>query len=153
MRRRRIGRADLVMHIGEQLSAYLDGELGVDDEHRVVGHLETCPACRAELADLHVARAAVRSLPLLDPPEWLQPAPATGIEVARRHPVAAVAAAAAAILALTIGLATLLTPAPAVEVDFAEIASTHRARASVDGLPTGARVVQITPGMFSDGAE
>jgi hypothetical protein len=54
-------------------------------------------------------------------------------------------AAAAAVLVLMIGIAAWLTPAPSVELEFADIATTHRARVSQDGVPTGARVVQIAP--------
>ncbi|MDH6705183.1 anti-sigma factor (TIGR02949 family) [Kitasatospora sp. MAA19] len=35
-------------HLGERLSAFLDGELGHDSRERVQAHLATCPQCLAE---------------------------------------------------------------------------------------------------------
>ncbi|WP_033820756.1 zf-HC2 domain-containing protein, partial [Kitasatospora sp. MBT63] len=35
-------------HLGDRLSAYLDGELGHDSRERVQAHLATCPQCLAE---------------------------------------------------------------------------------------------------------
>ncbi|MFJ1706485.1 zf-HC2 domain-containing protein [Kitasatospora sp. NPDC088346] len=35
-------------HLGDRLSAYLDGELGHDSRERVQAHLATCPECLAE---------------------------------------------------------------------------------------------------------
>ncbi|MET8541851.1 zf-HC2 domain-containing protein, partial [Kitasatospora sp. NPDC004799] len=35
-------------HLGERLSAFLDGELGHDSRDRVQAHLATCPQCLAE---------------------------------------------------------------------------------------------------------
>jgi hypothetical protein len=35
-------------HLGERLTAYLDGELGHDDRERVQAHLATCAGCLAE---------------------------------------------------------------------------------------------------------
>ncbi|MEW1912247.1 zf-HC2 domain-containing protein [Kitasatospora sp. NPDC085895] len=35
-------------HLGDRLSAYLDGELGHDSRERVQAHLATCPDCLAE---------------------------------------------------------------------------------------------------------
>ncbi|MFD4398372.1 zf-HC2 domain-containing protein [Kitasatospora sp. NPDC058397] len=36
-------------HLGERLSAFLDGELGHDSRDRVQAHLATCPQCLAEV--------------------------------------------------------------------------------------------------------
>lgn len=134
-------------HSGELLSAYLDGELTRSEESTVVAHLEECAGCRMELADLHTARAMVRALPILDVPPWvigdLPGADATVIPLRRRP--AAWAAAAVAILVLFVSIATLLAPQPSLELNFIDIANTHRVSASQDGLPTGARVVLIAP--------
>ncbi|MFJ8471777.1 anti-sigma factor family protein [Kitasatospora sp. NPDC094011] len=35
-------------HLGDRLSAFLDGELGHDSRERVLAHLATCPQCKAE---------------------------------------------------------------------------------------------------------
>lgn len=68
-------------HLGELLSAYLDGEVTTDESVTIRGHLADCESCRAELGDVMEARAAVRALPLLEPPAFLLPAveqPAVG---------------------------------------------------------------------------
>ena len=49
----------------------------------------------------------------------------------------------------TIGVATWLTPTPDLELNYSDIANTHRVRASQDGTTTGARLLQIVP--FSPG--
>jgi hypothetical protein len=36
----------------EQLSSYLDGEVGPSHSERIEGHLASCPACRAELESM-----------------------------------------------------------------------------------------------------
>ena len=63
----------------------------------------------------------------------------------RRKPLVWAAAVAAAVLVVTIGVATWLAPTPELDLDFSDIATTHRVRASQDGTPTGARLVQIAP--------
>jgi anti-sigma factor RsiW len=55
-------------HPGELLSAYLDGELTPAERDQVDAHLESCPACRADLDEERDVRSAVRGLPAVDPP-------------------------------------------------------------------------------------
>lgn len=143
----------MMMHPAELLSAYLDGELAPSEQERVVAHLESCAGCRMDLADLQAARAAVRALPILDAPSWLQPADTTPLELARRHPAASFATAAAAILALAIGLASWFAPPPEVELQIADIAVTHGARAVQDGIPASGGMAEITnllPGVVAE---
>ncbi|GAA2819518.1 hypothetical protein GCM10010441_49860 [Kitasatospora paracochleata] len=52
-------------HLGDRLSAYLDGELGHDSRERVQAHLATCPDC---LAEAESARAVKRALNGTDTP-------------------------------------------------------------------------------------
>jgi anti-sigma factor RsiW len=52
--------------IGQQLSAYLDGELTADEMAEVRQHLEGCPACRADIEELQRMK---RLLARLQPPE------------------------------------------------------------------------------------
>ena len=133
-------------HLGELLSAYLDGELRAEEHNRVTTHLAVCSACQDDLAGLHGARAAVRGLPILEAPVWVGPTAAAATEDSTsRHPVAWAAAVAAAVLVATIGIATWVSPTPGLDLNFDEIADTHRVRASQDGFPTGARLVQIAP--------
>ena len=36
-------------HLGDRLSALVDGELGHDTRERVLAHVATCPKCKAEV--------------------------------------------------------------------------------------------------------
>ncbi len=133
-------------HPGEQLSAYLDGQLDTAEHDYVIGHLDYCTDCRLELHELDSARTAIRSLPGLEPPEFI----ATHRErVARerwtrRRVVAAgvgIAAAAAFVFA-TFGPAT-----ETGDLDITPLFDQHQARVSVDPgfnmvpvfAPTGAQ--------------
>lgn len=49
-------------HLGEQLSAYLDGELGGEALVAVEAHLATCAVCQAALDDLQRITRRARSL-------------------------------------------------------------------------------------------
>jgi hypothetical protein len=55
-------------HLGELLSAQLDGELTADEIESVNAHLAECDACRRELEALSEVRATVRAAPAVDPP-------------------------------------------------------------------------------------
>ncbi len=131
-------------HLGDLLSAYLDGELAPDEHNQVVSHLAACDRCQLDLRELHDTRAAVRGLPTLEAPTWLL-VESVNDASARRHPVRIAAAVAAALLISTAGVATWLSPTPELTVDFVEIATPHRVLTSQDGPPTGARLVQIAP--------
>lgn len=52
-------------HLGERLTAYLDGELGHDDRERVQSHLATCRQCLSEAEE---ARAVKQRLTTAEPP-------------------------------------------------------------------------------------
>lgn len=117
------------LHLGDRLSAYLDGELAPVDLAYVSSHLETCQDCRLELRDLDGARTAVRALPRLE-----MPAHAVGDAIGdtaptrtRRLRVAvAVAAVAATVVVLAGGGST-----PRI-VDRESLANLHSARTSVE---------------------
>jgi len=134
-----------VTHPSEPLSALLDGELTEPDRTRVVDHLSTCHACRDELNELHSARASVRSLPLLDLPSGLSPVEKGVAEVLslRRRPPAWVAAAAAAILALFIGVATILAPPTSLEVRLDQLSDQYGARTSLEPAITPRTPLQV----------
>lgn len=53
-------------HLGDRLSAYLDGELGHDSRERVQAHLATCPDCLAEADE---GRAVKHLLTRTDTPD------------------------------------------------------------------------------------
>lgn len=126
-------------HLGEELSAYLDGELATMELPNVVGHLSTCPECRAELADLDRSRTAVRALPGIEPPTFLDAERAAREERHRRiWPAAAVAGGIAA-TALAAALVVSGGSDPA-SIDIADLESRHTAVASVPAAPTGLQV-------------
>ncbi len=130
-------------HPGELLSAFLDGELSPAEHRKVMRHLAACEACTTELADLQRARAAVRSLIVLEPPPGLVPAPERP-PIRRRVPVW-VAAAAAAVLALFIGVSAIAGPRTALEVRLDEISTQYGARTSLDPNVTPGQVIPAIP--------
>lgn len=118
------------VHYGPELSAYLDGELGSLEAFGVTRHLETCSHCRDELHELDSARAAIRSLPGLEPPAVL------GIERVQkarvpRWRIAGVAASVAAAAIIVVGVATAGSD-PVTNVDLDSFSDRHVARASVE---------------------
>lgn len=130
-------------HLGEQLSAYLDGELITAELPAVTTHLETCADCRRELGDLDRARTAIRALPGVEPPEFLAPR----IED-ERHKVsrgrrrgfrtAVAVAAGAAAVSLAFAAAPRGSDDPPAAVSIVDLGSRHDARASTGveiGLP------------------
>lgn len=119
-------------HPGEQLSAYLDGQLDTTEHEIVVGHIGFCTDCRLELHELDAARTAIRSLPGLDVPEFLE-VHRERIERerwTRRRVVTAGAgiAAAAAVIVATLGPVT----DPGGDLDINPLFDQHQARVSVD---------------------
>lgn len=132
-----------MIHLGELLSAHLDGELSLGEARLVAGHLEVCGACRAEFDDLTAARAAVRSLPALEPPESVVAAIPPTARRRSRIPAPQWVAAAAAVLALAVGSATLLDDSPPEPISASDLGAVYVARVSVDReLPPTPRYVE-----------
>jgi anti-sigma factor RsiW len=115
-------------HLGDRLSAYLDGELVTLEHRRVTNHLVDCADCRAELQELDGARIAVRSLPGVET-TMTSEIPATPIPQRRRRIVAGGIGAAAA-AALLVGLAVGGGDEPVFILD--DLATHHVARASAE---------------------
>jgi len=127
-------------HLGEELSAYLDGELTTQEMPEVVAHLSGCSDCRAELGDLDRSRTAVRSLPGLETPVFLEVKRAERDQKRRRlvWPAAAAASGvAAAALAVTVGFGGGAEP---TAIDVADLQTRHAAVASVPAGATGFEV-------------
>jgi len=55
-------------HLGDMISALLDGELTPGELAAAEGHLTGCESCRAELEETATARHLVRDLPPVEPP-------------------------------------------------------------------------------------
>lgn len=125
-------------HLDELLSVYLDGETTPAEATRVQTHLRDCLRCRRRLADLNDARAAVRSLPLLELPVPLAAGPEVPpVHRRRRVWLGAVAAAAAAVIAVS----TLAAPAPD-PLDLSDVSRQLGARAALD---SGAGLKVVVP--------
>ena len=115
-------------HLGELLSAYLDGELSAAEQRRVSDHIVSCARCRGELHDLDRARIAIRSLPGVDTGQ-LDQVPALPSPRRSRLVVAGsigIAAAVALFFALSLGG----QPEPAFSLD--DLGNHHIARASAE---------------------
>jgi predicted anti-sigma-YlaC factor YlaD len=109
-------------HLGELLSARLDGELTSSEVGTVNDHLSGCSLCQDELTDLHSARAALRGLPTFEAPRFGLPevtAPVIQLHRARK----AVAVAAVAFVSF-VSLATYQASQP-TEVSFSEVTETQ----------------------------
>lgn len=120
-------------HVGELASAYLDGETTEAESIQLVYHLDTCEMCQREMADLHAARSALRSLPVLELPAELIAEFDMDADVIplRRRPVAWVGAAAAALF-LFVGTATALAPDP-VGVSLVDVSTQYEQIKLIDG--------------------
>jgi len=116
-------------HLGDRLSAYLDGELVTIEHRRVTKHLVDCSDCRAELQELDRARIAVRSLPGVDTTVTEEIAATPPLHHGRRRIVAGGLGAAAA-AALLVGLAVGGGSDPAFVLE--DLATHHVARASAE---------------------
>lgn len=126
-------------HLGDALSALLDGELSQAQQETARAHLAACPECSAELAAVGQARSWVRGLPQVDPPFGFyerillaRPLPGTAPfgarpSLRRRAGVAAFGAAAAAATVLGVG-----SPAARpVNPSMPQLVEAHAAGASV----------------------
>lgn len=134
----------LADHFGEDLSAYLDGELGSGEVVALTEHLSGCAECRRRLHELDAARTAVRALPTLEMPDDAAASAGVRRRSHLRRRLAAVAAAA--VLALTLGLAmTRSETVPALDLE--ELATRHQARFSVEAG------FSVIPASVSGGSE
>lgn len=120
-------------HYGISLSAYLDGELPTAEYANILSHVQGCSECRVDLQELDAARTAVRSLPGLEPPEFLtvhrgKRPPSRTVRPSR---IAAAVAGIAAVAVLAVAVRTSVDE-PGVAVDLDSFADRHVARASVE---------------------
>jgi len=68
------------------LSAYVDGELAIEQRRTVEDHLAGCPGCRAELDGMRRVASRLRSLERAAPPPLLADQVARRVAVAARQP-------------------------------------------------------------------
>jgi anti-sigma factor RsiW len=128
-------------HLTEELSAYLDGELSPVEFPAVVAHLDACADCRAELGDLDRSRTAVRALPGIEMPAFLdvERAVRQRRRLRRMWPAVAAGGVAAAALAFTIGFTG--SGREPIAVDVTDLKARHTAVASVPG---GATAIEVS---------
>jgi anti-sigma factor RsiW len=126
-------------HAGDLISAYLDGELTRAEIEQLDAHLSSCGKCAAEIQQMQAVRSAVRSLPMLELPAGLVPEADSEVVPLRRNRGFWVGAAAA-VVALVIAIAAVVTPSsPSIAID--ELNSRYGARASLDPAFGPAKVV------------
>jgi anti-sigma factor RsiW len=126
-------------HPGELISAYLDGELTRSEIDELSQHLSGCGRCSADLESMQAVRSAVRSLPSLELPAGLVPVADRQVVPLRRNRGFLVGAAAA-IVALVIAVAAILTP-PVAPISIDDLNSRFGARVSLDPAFGPAKVV------------
>ena len=125
-------------HLGDALSAWLDGELPAAQQEVVRAHLDGCPGCAEELAAVDQARRWVRSLPPVEAPFGFYErmlldrgqnaaAMAARPSVRRRAGLAALGAAAAAATVLGVGSPSPRSVSPSVP----RLVEAHATSASV----------------------
>ncbi len=130
-------------HLSEELSAFLDGELTTGEVPVVTSHLGTCAECRLELADLDRSRIAVRALPGVEPPAFLDVHREAKAASRRKLPtvIALATGVAAVVLAFTIGPFSSGGDQPTISI--ADLDARHAAVASVPSA------VQVATGSTS----
>ena len=123
------------VHLGDAISAWLDGELDAVGAAGVAAHLEACPACAAERDEVAWARDLVRALPLVEPPtSLLGPGGVFASPVVRRRAWGAVAVAAAAVIVGGLGLSTRADEPPTARPAFASFVADHSTASPVEPL-------------------
>lgn len=127
-------------HPGEQLSAYLDGELVTMEMPVVSAHLDTCADCRRELAELDLSRTAVRALPGIEPPAFLDIRRAEKTDRRRGLRTAVVIASGVAAVTLAFTLGPFASVPEPTSVSINDLESRHSAIASVS---SGGSAVQV----------
>jgi anti-sigma factor RsiW len=136
-------------HPSEMISAFLDGELDAQEAAGLKAHLASCGRCAGDLGEFQRVRSAVRSLPLLELPAGLVSGADAELIPLRRHRGVMVGAAAA-IVALVVAFAAMLTPpSPTVSID--DLSSRFGARVSLDPAFGPAKVV--VPDWETEGIE
>lgn len=131
-------------HLGDLLSALVDGELSPAQERAARSHLESCPGCRRELEEVTSARHLVRSLPDVAVPFGFERRLLRAGRY-RRAGLAALAATAAASIAL-LGVASPREEPVSPQVP--RLVDAHVSTASVNGDLVGNLAPAAVPVTF-----
>jgi len=128
------------VHIGEQLSAFLDGELTTGEVPIVTTHLDTCRECRYELAALDRSRTAIRALPGVEPPAFLGVYREQIRHKRRGVRVAVVVASGAAAVALAFAIGPFVSTSEPTAITISDLDARH---AAVAFVPSGIQVSNV----------
>jgi anti-sigma factor RsiW len=134
-------------HLGDFLSALLDGEIAASEESVVRSHLHRCTRCQEELDEVASARRLVRSLPEVRPPLGYEQRLLRSGRY-RRAGVAALAATAAASIAF-LGVASPREEPVAVAPQVPRLVDAHVSSASVSGDLVGNLAPAAVPVTFA----
>lgn len=103
-------------HPRDDLASYAAGELSPARAARVEAHLESCPACRSEVEDLRVLRAALRSLPDVRAPRSFALTPQMAAEPGSQTSTRPAPQLTFALRLATAGLATALAVVLVIDI-------------------------------------
>ena len=121
-----------MIHLGELLSAHLDGELSLLEARLVAGHLEVCGTCRVEFDDLAAARTAVRMLPALELPDSVAQLIGADMRPARRWSGKWLGAAAVLVATVVVSSMIIVDEPEPVPVSASDLGAFYVARVSVE---------------------
>ncbi|HEX9968955.1 MAG TPA: zf-HC2 domain-containing protein [Acidimicrobiales bacterium] len=139
-------------HVGEALSALVDGELSPAEEADVRAHLADCATCADELVAVERMRSLVRDLPVLDlPPVVVERVREADRPAAARHAPSRVAAMAAAAVAAAASLlfAVMAPQSDTVNPPVERLVEVH-ATSGVNGDPVTQLVPAAVPVSFQE---
>jgi Putative zinc-finger len=111
------------VHLDEQLSAYLDGELDPIVRQRADEHLAACADCRGRLDALGHVRSLLRDAPRIDPPHGFIERVVRDRRRRRFIPAIAAVSGLAAVWLLVVGM--VVAGPPRIEPPVGEIATAH----------------------------
>jgi anti-sigma factor RsiW len=114
-------------HLGEQLSALVDGHLDAGAAAAARAHLASCPACARELEVIAATRSWLRGLPSIDAPSGFY----ERILVRHRRRIPLGLAALTAAAAASVALATMPTRSHTVKPAIPPLVEDHVVSASL----------------------
>ncbi len=127
-------------HIGEELSAFLDGELTTGEVPIVTSHLDICNECRHELAALDRSRTAIRALPGIEPPVFLDMRREQSRHGRRGMRAAVVVASGAAAVALAFTIGPFASTNEPTTITISDLDARH---AAVAFVPSAVQVSNV----------
>jgi len=134
------------VHVGDAISALLDGEVDPFEAAGIEAHLAACSACAAEAEEVSWARDRIRALPpVVPPPGVLRPegGAVVTLRLPRRRAWGAVAVAAAAAFVGVLALAGQPAPNGPARPSVAGLVAEHGTASPAPDLLTGLAPVAV----------